>query len=138
MSIKLNDTQLVLLSAASGEIYCLFSTEDGVPRYVGQTEGTAAKRRQRHIARALDHDVGALYDWLRAVFAKKHDVGVHVLQISVPPSDLDMFEKYWISQFENLLNLRRSNSAPATASAIGRQVIDGIKRQLKNSEAAKA
>jgi hypothetical protein len=49
-----------------GEVYCLFSAQDGVPRDVAQMEETAQKRRRHHIGRALDGEKDALYDWIRS------------------------------------------------------------------------
>jgi hypothetical protein len=113
-----------------GEVYCLFSTADGVPRYVGQTEETAQKRRRHHIARALDLEQGALPGWIRQVFASGHDVGMHVLLTALAPCDLDMFEDYWIGQFTDLLNVRRTVPPPDAPTAIGQQVIEGIQGRL--------
>lgn len=113
-----------------GDIYCLYSSEDGMPRYVGMTEGEADKRWKKHITSALDLAHGNLYDWIRSVVRQGNYVGVHVLQSGVIPADLALFEGYWISQFPELFNVRE-NAVPATElSDIARQVVLMIKAKL--------
>ena len=113
-----------------GDIYCLYSSEDGMPRYVGMTEGEADKRWKKHIASALDLANGSLYDWMRSVVRQGNYVGVHVLQSGVIPADLAFYESYWISHFPELFNVRE-NAAPATElSDIARQIVLTIKAKL--------
>jgi hypothetical protein len=113
-----------------GEIYCLYSTSDAQPRYIGQTEWTADKGFQKHVTSALELTDGALYDWMRKVWRKDHDVGFHVLQTNIIPPDLAFYEQYWMSQFPKLFNVR-DNGAPCDAlTDIGRQIIVAIKSKL--------
>src|SRR5262245_10547915 len=95
----------VIWAHVMGIIYCLFSTEDGIPRYIGQTRGEAKKRHKHHLAAALDKkEKGRIYDWMREVLRKEHTVGIRVIQDDIAPIDLDTFESYWIEQFPNLIN----------------------------------
>ena len=113
-----------------GDIYCLYSSQDGMPRYVGMTEGEVDKRWKKHLTLALDLAQGNLYDWIRSVVRHGQYVGVHVLQSGIIPADLALFEGYWISQFPELFNVRE-NAAPAPElSDIARQVVLTIKARL--------
>ncbi len=113
-----------------GDIYCLYSDQDGIPRYVGMTEGFADKRWKKHIASALDLANGELYDWIRGVVRQGNYVGVHVLQSGVVPADLPLFEGYWISQFPGLFNVRENTAPASELSGIARQVVLTIRAKL--------
>jgi hypothetical protein len=113
-----------------GEIYCLYSSEDGTPRYVGSTDYAADKRWKKHLADALDLVSGQLYDWMRDVARRGYYVGMHVLQTGIIPAELEFYERYWIAQFPNLLN-ERLNPTPAVSSSLtGNEVIVAIKAKL--------
>jgi hypothetical protein len=113
-----------------GEIYCLYSSEDGVPRYVGGTEWSADKRWKKHLADALDLIPGRLYDWMRDGARRGHYVGVHVLQTGVIPAELDFYERYWIGQFQGLLNIRGNEDAATELTDTATKVILAIKAKL--------
>jgi hypothetical protein len=114
-----------------GEIYCLYSPADGLPRYVGQTEGSSRKRWEHHLALALKKREGALYDWIRAQFERQSDPEFHVLQENIIPADLDMFEAYWMAQFAGLLNVRTGpDPRPERHTAVGEAVISVIQGKL--------
>jgi len=113
-----------------GDIYCLYSSQDGVPRYIGLTEGEADKRWKKHIASALDLTPGQLYDWMRDVVRRNGYVGVHVLQFGVIPADLAFYEGYWISQFPDLFNVRDNVTPAAAPTDVARQMILTIKAAL--------
>lgn len=116
-----------------GEIYCLYSTEDGKPRYIGQTEYLADKRYKKHLASAIEMNEGILYDWVREVWRKNFEVEYHTLQTNINPSDLDFYEIYWISQFPDLLNIK--NRVDVTElTTVGNEVIIAIQSILKNRE----
>lgn len=113
----------------SAYVYCLYSTEDGVPRYVGRTDDKVSYRFKQHITAALEKEPGALYDWVRDVWRRGHDIGVFTLQEGIMPKDHAMFEQYWIDQFAGLLNVV-GNRADKANSAAAQQVIAAIKVQL--------
>jgi hypothetical protein len=113
-----------------GEIYCLFSSEDGEPRYVGSTEFSSDKRWKRHLADALEKRPGSLYDWIRDVSRRSQYVGYHVLQTNVIPAELKFYETYWISQFPNLLNARLNDQPATRLSDAGRNALLAIKSAL--------
>lgn len=113
-----------------GEIYCLFSTIDGVPRYIGQTRGDSVRRFKQHLAAAIDKDErGAVCDWIRDVLRTKHTIGFRTIQEDIAPKDLDMFEGYWIEQFPNLLN----TDAPARRkpSPTAQKIIEAIRSEVR-------
>jgi len=113
-----------------GEIYCLYSTEDGVPRYVGGTEGIADKRWKKHVADALDLVSGQLYDWMRNVNRDGYYVDFHVLQTRVISTEIEFYELYWKSQFTGLLNDRLDGEPVAASSVIANAVIFAIKTKV--------
>lgn len=113
----------------SAYVYCLYSTEDGVPRYVGRADEKVSYRFKQHITAALEKESGALYYWIRDVWRQGYDVGVFTLQEGIIPKDQVMFEQYWIDQFAGLLNVV-GNRADKTDSAVAQQVIAAIKDQL--------
>lgn len=111
-------------------IYCLYSTEDGEPRYVGRASDKVSHRFKQHITAALEKEPGALYDWMRDVWRRGFDVSVHTLQERIIPKDIDMFEKYWIDQFSNLLNIV-GNKAVKRDSDVAQQIKAGLRAQLQ-------
>jgi hypothetical protein len=112
-----------------GVIYCLFSTEDGTPRYVGQTRGDAARRLKQHLAAALDKEErGAVCDWIRDVLRRGGTIAVRVIQEDVPPMELDMFEAYWIEQFVGLLN--SCTSSRRSCSPTAQKIVDAIRSEI--------
>jgi hypothetical protein len=58
-------------------IYCLYLTEDGEPRYIGQTSDKVNYRLKRHVTAALDHEAGPLYEWILNVSRRDFDVAVY-------------------------------------------------------------
>lgn len=113
----------------SAIIYCLYSTEDGVPRYVGKVDDKVSYRFKEHVTAALEQEPGALYQWMRDVWRSEFDVAVFTLQEGVMPKDHAMFQQYWISQFAGLLNA--ADDKPAQRhSALANQVIAAIRVQL--------
>ena len=87
-------------------IYCLFATSDGRPRYVGQTTKPIKVRLDQHIRTADRLPLTPLQCWIRDTMERGFQVRAHVLQLHVPTGDLDLFERYWMSQFPGLLNDR--------------------------------
>lgn len=117
-----------------GEIYCLYSTADGQPRYVGQTEWTGGKRFKKHVTAALEMEDGALYDWMRKAWRQGRDIGFHVLQTDIVPVELDFYERYWMSHFPRLFNKRANERPPEKITDVGRQIVVAIKAKLVMTE----
>lgn len=113
-----------------GEVYCLYSSEDGIPKYIGMTEWNSEKRWKKHISDALEKQPGRLYDWMRSVVRNNEYVSYRVLQTDITPSELNFYEKYWISQFKDLLNVRDNEKPPTDNSEVARNVIVSIKAEL--------
>lgn len=118
-----------------GEIYGLYSTGEGLVRYVGQTEYSARKRLDLIITKALDREPGALYDWVRDAWRTEREVRAYVLQDDVIPADLEMFEAYWIEQFSGLLNIKPPSDPARAATEIGERVNDAIRARLRGESA---
>jgi hypothetical protein len=115
---------------AMSYIYCLYSTEDGEPRYIGKTADKVSYRFRQHITAALEKEPGALYDWIQEVWRRGHDVMFHTLQEEIIPKDEDMFEQYWVAQFAKLLNVI-GNSRPTDDTQLGKQVTAALKASLE-------
>jgi hypothetical protein len=113
----------------SAYVYCLYSTEDGVPRYVGRADDRVSYRFKQHVTAALEKEPGVLYDWMCDVWRGEFDVGVFTLQEGIIPKDYAMFEQYWIDQFSTLLNVE-GNRSGKTDSALAKQVTAVIREQL--------
>jgi hypothetical protein len=113
-----------------GEIYCLYSSEDGVPRYVGAAEGSADKSWKKHITDALDLVSGSLYDWMRDIARRGHYVGLHVLQSGIIPTEVDFYERYWVSQFPGLFNTHADSKPLSDPTDVAINVISVIKSKL--------
>lgn len=111
-------------------IYCLYSTEDGRPRYIGKASDKVSYRFKQHVTAALEMQSGALYDWMRDVWRGDHDVLCYTLQSDIAPQDEEMFEGYWMGQFSGLLNVAR-NQKPARDSALGIRVRDALTAALE-------
>jgi hypothetical protein len=113
-----------------GVIYCLYSTQDGVPRYIGQTKGDAPKRLKQHLASALDKEErGTVNNWIRDVLRKEHIAAVRIIQEDIAPKDLDLFETYWIGQFPNLLNSDASKRRKPSPTA--QKITEAIQKDLR-------
>jgi len=113
----------------SGFIYCLYSSEDGVPRYVGRTNEKVSHRFKQHVTSALEQESGPVYDWIWSVWRDGHDIGVHTLQMGVVPKDMAMYEQYWIEQFAGLTNVL-GNTGRQEHSEVAKQVIAGLSALL--------
>ncbi len=114
----------------SGYIYCLYSTLDGIPRYLGRTDEKVSYQFKRLVTSALDKEPGPVLDWIRNVWRGGDDVAVFTLQEGVAPEDFPMFEQYWTDQFGALLSTMNVDSkAPPTQ--IAQQVIAALQSQLE-------
>ena len=116
----------------SAYVYCLYSTEDGIPRYVGRANDKVSCRFKEHVTAALEKEPGALYDWMRDVWRKDFDVAVFTLQEGIIPKDHAMFEQYWIDQFADLLNIA-GNRPDKQNSANAKQIIAALQDQLERA-----
>jgi hypothetical protein len=111
-------------------IYCLYSTADGRPRYVGQTTKPSFVRLSQHLLEARLKPVTYLHNWIASQLSQGFEVRAHVLQSSVPPGDLNAYERYWMTQFAGLLNCRRD--APSVDTTIGVAVNRALIQTLGN------
>lgn len=114
-----------------GEICGLYSTRDGLVRYIAQTESAAQKRLDLIVTKALDREPGALNDWLRDEWRAGHEVQAYVLQDEIIPADLELFESYWIEQFSDLLNVNPPDDPARPTSPIGQRINHAILAQLR-------
>ena len=117
----------------SAYVYCLYSTKDGVPRYVGRAADKVSYRFKQHVTAALEKEPGALYDWMRDVWRSDFDVAVYTLQEGVIPKDEGMFEQYWIDQFSSLVNVN-GNRAGKQNSDTAKQVVAALRNQIERAK----
>ncbi len=116
-------------------VYCLYSTEDGCPRYVGKASDKVSYRFRKHVADALDMAPGAVNDWIRDVWRRSQDVAFYTIQERIVPKDLSMFEQYWIDQFADLVNVV-GNKQGKTDSTVATQITAAIQSQLALANSA--
>jgi hypothetical protein len=112
------------------EVFCLYSTVDGRPRYIATTAGSSEKTYKKHVTLALEKESGEVFDWMRESWRKKSDIGFYVLQTGIKAKELEFYEKYWIAQFPRLINGRGSGKRVKKASDIARQITIAIKAKL--------
>ena len=105
-----------------GEIYGLYSTNECYIRYVGQTEYNARKRLDLTVTKALEHEPGALFNWVREQWSNGAEIETYTLQDDIIPADLDLYEGYWIEQFDRLLNVKGQTDPARGCSAVGRRI----------------
>ena len=117
-------------------IYCLFSTADGRPRYIGQTTKTAPIRHGQHMRDARRRPGAPLHRWIRRVQAAGFQVRIHVLQTAVQPKDLNLFERYWMAQFRGLLNSGAGTPVVAADTEVARGVRRRLRHQLQETRPA--
>jgi hypothetical protein len=111
-------------------IYCLFSTADGRPRYVGQTTKAPPIRYYRHLCDAWRRRGTLLHRWIRTTEAQGFEIRAFVLQTNVAPGDLDLFERYWMAQFTGLLNSGPGTPVVATDTVVAIAVQRALTRAL--------
>jgi len=116
-------------------VYCLFSTEDGRPRYVGKASDKVSYRFRKHVADALDMAPGPVNDWIRDVWRRSHDVAFYTIQERIVPKDLSMFEQYWMDQFADLVNVV-GNRPGKSNSTVATQITAAIQQQLALADSA--
>jgi len=113
-------------------VYCMYSTQDGIPRYVEKIQGDSERRLKQHLARALEQDDRSpLYNWIRDVIRAGYLIDIHVLQREITPKELDLFENYWIKQFPNLLNTGLPEPRPAEPTPAAAQVTRALQDKVR-------
>jgi hypothetical protein len=88
-----------------GEIYALFSTRNGMVRYVGKTTGTIARRFRQHAYDCESIDTWVL-GWLHQESKRGYPVE-YVRLASCPDAECEVIETEWMNKFPNLLNVRK-------------------------------
>jgi hypothetical protein len=115
-------------------IYCLYSTESGLPRYVGQTCAAVGDRLNQHLRDASRMGRSRLYRWIRTSQSRGFAIRAHLLQMAVHPADMNFYEHYWRQQFAGLLN-RTGRSDRRRHTAIGEAVERALRQGLQPASA---
>ena len=103
-------------------IYCLYSTRDGKPRYVGETDQASQARLGKHEGDAKGDpykkpELVGVHPWMRKEWFSGHDIEIFPI-----PSSEDANEEWWIMKFPNLLNIRHGYRSPRIEKPEGRAV----------------
>jgi hypothetical protein len=78
-------------------VYGLFSSEDGIVRYIGQTTTTLERRLTQHIWHTnAKRRARSCYQWIRQVLQSGHTVGIRLLEAECK---WDEAERRWIEQY---------------------------------------
>lgn len=86
-------------------IYGLYSTEDGIIRYVGKTKYVLSKRLREHVNGALLRNCKTHKDnWIRKVYETGFEVSIKLIE-ECDDSIWEEREKYWIHNTPSLTNL---------------------------------
>ncbi len=112
-------------------IYCLYSTEDGRPRYVGQTTKPVGLRLAQHRREARRRRHHPLHRWINDVADRGFQVRAHALQINVPPGSLNLFERYWMGQFARLINCASGAPGPRADTVVATAVTQALRHALQ-------
>ncbi len=83
-------------------IYGLLDPETKEIRYVGRTEGSLRRCRERILAAAADGGATRLHCWCRRVTHKGLEPDIILLQVLPGGSDLTEAEAYWIHYWRGL------------------------------------
>lgn len=90
-----------------GIIYCLYSTSNGKPRYIGKSTQALGSRYRQHEIDAADGDTKQpLHRWMRKEWLAGHDIRIHEIAYGITEEKLSFHEKGWMRNFEDLLNVR--------------------------------
>jgi hypothetical protein len=111
-------------------VYCLYSTENGVPRYVGQTCAAVGDRLNQHFRDASRQGRSKLHRWIRTAQSRGFEVRAHLLQVAVHPADMNFYEHYWRQQFAGLLN-RTGRAERRRHTPVGEAVERALHRTLE-------
>jgi len=117
------------------ELFCLYSSKDGLPRFIGRTDETSESESKRLIAAALDGDKSVLSEWIVEVLRSGFIVDSYILQRDAAPDELETFERHWVNQFPGVLNKPHGKSRPTKKSALSQQIIAAIKAKLEAEKA---
>lgn len=93
-----------------GSIYCLFSTKDAVPRYIGKASDLVYERYLDHRRKAQDGKSRRVYPWMRRAWLTGFEIDYLVIATEIPPGNLNYQEGLWIRKIPNLLNERGNRS----------------------------
>ena len=118
-----------------GVVYGLYSTREGTVRHVGQAADTAAGDLDMLVTKALDQESGALFDWIRNEWRLGCEIRPYIIQDQIVLADLEMFETYWVAQFDGLLTAAPSANPNHRTTALGERINDAIATALRGGDA---
>lgn len=79
-------------------IYGLYSTDDGVIKYIGKTKYMLSKRLREHINGALKRNCKTHKDnWIRNVYSNGYKIDIELIE-KCDDSIWEEREKYWIKK----------------------------------------
>jgi hypothetical protein len=107
-------------------IYCLFSTLDGVPHYVGKTTG--ASRLRQHESSARCGSLQPVHEWMRDEWCGGFEIHEEVIEYNVSEDRAHRIETSWMNQFPDLYNERKY--VPSQLTAPGKKIVETCKVRL--------
>ena len=115
-----------------GAIFCLYSTQDGEPRFIAGTATSPEAALKQHLTAALENEEQSdLYHWMRDVLRAGFLVDAYVVQEEVARDELEMFELYWARQFPDLLNRLPSEARAKKASPAAASISAAIRARIR-------
>lgn len=86
-------------------IYGLYSTEDGLIRYVGQTKSNLKQRRNEHKCDALTRNLkNHKCNWIRSVYRRGYEIEIKLIE-TVNETNWVEKEIFWINEFSKTRKL---------------------------------
>lgn len=122
-----------------GSIYCLFSTEDDVPRYVGQ-EQSGGDRFWQHVRDAKKGDRLPVHRWMRSVYFKGYDVETFIFERApfqpisgmTDKQVLNLRERVLIYQLPSLMNIKNNSGSHMKNSERSKKIEEECRKQTKH------
>ncbi len=119
-------------------IYGLYSTKDGVIRYIGQTMQQPLHRRLvQHLAEAArPPGTSRCHRWIRSVVRSGYGIGIELIESGCPWDDA---EKRWIALYKSKYPGRMTNLSAGGSGYVGkRSMATRMKMRKPKSESHKA
>jgi len=101
----------------TGSLYCLFSTRDGLPRYIGITMRYYDERHHQHRRDAENCSALPVHKWMRDEWLSGY--GVENLLIgNYVKNDIEKYESQYIKSLPDLLNIKKKRIRRSTNSRL--------------------
>lgn len=107
------------MTALHCSVYGLFSTEDMVVRYIGQTMQSLPNRRVQHLAEAArPPGTSRCHRWIRKVLRSGFEIGIDLIE---EECQWDDGEKYWIAFYRDRYPGQLTNLSAGGCGYVGKR-----------------